>query len=96
MGTAGTSPVPAATEPGSEEMVGAVDTESGQTLQGSFSAASKPHFASKYAFESSRRDLHKLQIVRRSSPRYPLLIPWKEPMITAAAAAKSVTERGMA
>ena len=30
----------------------------GQTLQGSFSAASKPHFASKYAFESSRRDLH--------------------------------------
>ena len=30
----------------------------GQTLQGSFSAASKPNFASKYAFESSRRDLH--------------------------------------
>ena len=31
----------------------------GQTLQGSFSAVSKPTFASKYAFESSRRDLHK-------------------------------------
>ena len=29
----------------------------GQTLQGSFSAVSKPNFASKYAFESSRRDL---------------------------------------
>ena len=29
-----------------------------QTLQGSFSAVSKPNFASKYAFESSRRDLH--------------------------------------
>ena len=26
--------------------------------EGSFSAASKPNFASKYAFESSRRDLH--------------------------------------
>ena len=31
--------------------------ESGQTLQGSFSAVSKPNFANKYAFESSRRDL---------------------------------------
>ena len=30
----------------------------GQTLQGSFSAVSKPNFARKYAFESSRRDLH--------------------------------------
>ena len=29
-----------------------------QTLQGSFSAVSKANFASKYAFESSRRDLH--------------------------------------
>ena len=29
-----------------------------QTLKGSFSAVSKPNFASKYAFESSRRDLH--------------------------------------
>ena len=29
-----------------------------QTLQGSFSAVSKPKFATKYAFESSRRDLH--------------------------------------
>ena len=28
------------------------------TLEGSFSAGSKPNFASKYAFESSRRDLH--------------------------------------
>ena len=32
----------------------------GQTLQGSFSAVSKPNFASKYAFESSRRDLHNI------------------------------------
>ena len=30
----------------------------GQTSEGSFSAVSKPNFASKYAFESSRRDLH--------------------------------------
>ena len=30
----------------------------GQTLQGSFSVVSKPNFASKYGFESSRRDLH--------------------------------------
>ena len=37
---------------------GGIDTESGQTLQGSFSAVSKPHFASKYSLESSRRDLH--------------------------------------
>ena len=29
-----------------------------QTLEGSFSAVSKPFFASKYAFKSSRRDLH--------------------------------------
>ena len=29
-----------------------------QTLQGTFSAVSKRNFASKYAFESSRRDLH--------------------------------------
>ena len=29
-----------------------------QTLEGSFSAVSKPNFASKYAFESSCRDLH--------------------------------------
>ena len=32
--------------------------ESGQTLQGSLSAVSKPNFASKYSLESSRRDLH--------------------------------------
>ena len=32
--------------------------ESGQTLQGSFSAVSTPIFASKYSLESSRRDLH--------------------------------------
>ena len=30
----------------------------GQTWPGSFSAVSKPNFASNYAFESSRRDLH--------------------------------------
>ena len=33
-------------------------TESGQTLQGSLLAVSKPNFASKYSLESSRRDLH--------------------------------------
>ena len=38
--------------------LGNLYTESGQTLQGSFSAVSKPNFASKYALESSRRDLH--------------------------------------
>ena len=38
--------------------LGDLYTESGQTLQGSFSAVSKPNFASKYALESSRRDLH--------------------------------------
>ena len=32
--------------------------ESGQTLQGSFSAVSQPNFASKYSLESSRRELH--------------------------------------
>ena len=29
-----------------------------QTLEGSFSAVSRPNFASKYSLESSRRDLH--------------------------------------
>ena len=38
--------------------LGDLYTKSWQTLQGSFSAVSKPKFASKYAFESSRRDLH--------------------------------------
>ena len=36
---------------------GCVFSESGQTSQGSFSAVSKPNFANKYAFESSRQDL---------------------------------------
>ena len=36
---------------GGERVVGVV-------VQGSFSAVSKPNFARKYAFESSRRDLH--------------------------------------
>ena len=40
------------------EDLGDLYAESGQTLQGSFSAVSKPNFASKYSFESSRRDLH--------------------------------------
>ena len=38
--------------------LGDLYAESGQTLQGSFSAVSKPNFATKYALESSRRDLH--------------------------------------
>ena len=33
-------------------------TESGQTLRGSFSAVLKPNLASKYSYQSSRRDLH--------------------------------------
>ena len=38
--------------------LGDLYTESGQTLQGSFSAVSKPNFASKCSCESSRRDLN--------------------------------------
>ena len=38
-----------------------------QTLEGSFSAVSKPNFASKYAFESSRRDLHNALL--RTAPK---------------------------
>ena len=38
--------------------LGDLYAESGQTLKGSFSAVSKRNFASKYAFESARRDLH--------------------------------------
>ena len=38
--------------------LGDLYTVSGQTLQGSFSAVSKPNFASKYSLESSRRNLH--------------------------------------
>ena len=42
-----------------------------QTLQGSFSAVSKPKFASKYSLESSRRDLHNalLCTVLESNPK---------------------------
>ena len=47
-------------------------TESGQTLQGSFSAVSKPNFATKYALESSRRDLHNaLLCTAKVSPANP-------------------------
>ena len=38
--------------------LGDLYSESGQIVQGSLSAVSKPNFASKYSFESSRRDLH--------------------------------------
>ena len=38
--------------------LGDLYTESGQTFEGSFSAVSKPIFATKYSLESSRRDLH--------------------------------------
>ena len=41
-----------------EAHLGNLYTESGQTLKGSFSAVSKPIFATKYSLESSRRDLH--------------------------------------
>ena len=45
--------------------------ESGQTLQGSFSAVSKLNLASKYSLESSRRDLHNalLCTVLESNPK---------------------------
>ena len=38
--------------------LGDLYAESGQTLHGSFSAVSRPNFATKYACESARRDLH--------------------------------------
>ena len=38
--------------------LGDLYAESGQTWKGSFSCVSTPNFASKYASESSRRDLH--------------------------------------
>ena len=38
--------------------LGDLYAECGQTLQGSLTAVSKPNFASQYALESSRRDLH--------------------------------------
>ena len=38
--------------------LGDLYADSGQTLQGSFSAVSKPKFACKYSLKSSRRDLH--------------------------------------
>ena len=41
-----------------QKYLGDLYAESGQTLQGSFSAVSTPIFASKYSLESSRRDLH--------------------------------------
>ena len=47
------------------EDLGDLYAESGQTLQGSFSAAadvSKPNFSSKYSLESSRRDLHNARL----------------------------------
>ena len=40
------------------ELPGWLHRSIGQTSQGSFSAVSKRKFARKYAFESSRRDLH--------------------------------------
>ena len=39
-------------------MLGLTQLSNCLTLKGSFSSVSKPNFASKYAFESSRRDLH--------------------------------------
>ena len=35
-----------------------------QSLAGSFSAVSKPNFERKYAFESSRRDLHNVSFAQ--------------------------------
>ena len=49
------------------------------TLKGSFSAVSKPNVASKYALESSRRDLHNAHLctVLESNPQKPGKT-WKE------------------
>ena len=47
-----------ATTSESSRHLGDLYAESGQTLQGSFSAVSKPNFSSTYSLESSRRDLH--------------------------------------
>ena len=46
------------TSTGSPLNLGDLYAESGQTLQSSFSAVSKPNFASKFSLETSRRDLH--------------------------------------
>ena len=45
-------------DPGREPMLGLTQLSNHLTLKGSFSAVSKPNFASKYSLESSRRDLH--------------------------------------
>ena len=42
-------------------------------LKGSFSAVSKPNFATKYALESSRRDLHNALLCTVWNPK------WKNP-----------------
>ena len=42
-----------------QPMLGLTELSNYLTLKGSFSAVSKPNFASTHAFESSRRDLHK-------------------------------------
>ena len=41
-----------------------------QTLRGSFSAVSKPNFASKYSLESSWRDLEDLHVFAPLRPQY--------------------------
>ena len=41
----------------------------GQIWQGSFSAVSKPNLASRYAFESSRRDLHNALLCTALQPQ---------------------------
>ena len=41
-----------------------------QFLEGSFSAVSKPNFASKYAFESSRRDPHNALLCTALKPHF--------------------------
>ena len=51
----GRAPTPGSVRTAAERGLG---RQTGATLDGSFSAVSKPNFASKYAFESSRRDLH--------------------------------------
>ena len=58
-----------------------------QTLHGSFSAVSRPIFASKYAFESSRRDLHNALLCKAFESK------WKNPWKTTPLTPKPTTKK---
>ena len=52
------------------EDLGDLYAESGQTLQGSFSAAAEPNFARKCSLETSRRDLHNALLCTFLEPQF--------------------------